>query len=169
MPKKILVVDDERHIVRLIQVNLERAEYEVVTAFDGKDALEKVDTENPDLVILDAVMPEMDGSEVLESLRRNPATRELPVIMVNQRAENNDLFLDEKGRLTTYGRMSQTEYAWIKPFNPTELISFVKRVFADQDSSEAYEVPAQPPAPTAPAQPVSRWRKMEEVWRKIGF
>ena len=52
MPKKILAVDDERHIVRLVQVNLERAGYEVVTAFDGKDALEKVEAERPDLVVL---------------------------------------------------------------------------------------------------------------------
>jgi DNA-binding response OmpR family regulator len=151
--KKILAVDDERHIVRLVQVWLERAGYEVVTAFSGKDALEK-----PDLVILDAVMPDMDGSEVLQSLRRNPATRELPVIMVNRSAANNDLFRDAEGRVQTYGRMSQTEYACIKPFNPTELISFVKRVFADQDSGEAY-ARVSPPSHDAPAQQVSWWMK----------
>ena len=75
MPKKILAVDDERHIVRLVQVNLERAGYEVVTAFDGKDALEKVASEQPDLVVLDVMMPYMDGFEVLQNLRKNQADR----------------------------------------------------------------------------------------------
>ena len=57
MPKKILAVDDEKHIVRLVQANLERAGYQVVTANDGKEALQKVAEENPDLVVLDVMMP----------------------------------------------------------------------------------------------------------------
>ena len=65
MPKKILAVDDERHIVRLVEVNLQRAGYEVVTAYDGREALEKVKSENPDLIVLDVMMPYMDGFEVL--------------------------------------------------------------------------------------------------------
>lgn len=88
MPKKILAVDDEKHIVRLVQVNLERQGYEVVTASDGKEALEKVEEENPDLVVLDVMMPYMDGFEVLQNLRRNPSTREIPVI---HRPPNNEL------------------------------------------------------------------------------
>ncbi|MCW3094970.1 MAG: Response regulator consisting of a CheY-like receiver domain and a winged-helix DNA-binding domain [Chthonomonadaceae bacterium] len=62
MAKKILVVDDERLRVRFVQVTLERAGYEVVTASDGKDALEKVDAEKPDLVILDSTLPDMAGA-----------------------------------------------------------------------------------------------------------
>jgi len=61
LAKKILAVDDERHIVRLIQVNLERAGYQVITAFDGTEGLKKVETEKPDLVVLDVMMPRMDG------------------------------------------------------------------------------------------------------------
>ena len=75
MPKKILAVDDERHIVRLVQVNLQRAGYEVVTAYDGKEALEKVASEQPDLIVLDVMMPYMDGFEVLQNLRKNMSTR----------------------------------------------------------------------------------------------
>ena len=82
MAKKILVVDDERFIVRMVQANLERAGYEVVTAVDGKDGLEKAELENPDLVVLDVMMPYMDGFEVMQNLRKNPATHELPVIMM---------------------------------------------------------------------------------------
>ncbi|MFQ3668200.1 MAG: response regulator, partial [Fimbriimonadaceae bacterium] len=70
-PLKIVVCDDERHIVRLIQVNLERQGYQVVTAFDGKEGLEKIKAEKPNLVVLDVMMPYMDGFEVLQNLRRN--------------------------------------------------------------------------------------------------
>ena len=74
MPLKVLVCDDERHIVRLIQVNLERQGYQVVTAFDGKEGLEKIRAEKPNLVVLDVMMPYMDGFEVLKNLRREPET-----------------------------------------------------------------------------------------------
>ena len=178
MAKKILVADDERHIVRFVQVNLERAGYEVVTTFDGKSALEKVETEKPDLVILDVMMPYMDGFVVLERLRRNPANRELPVIMLTCKAPDADVFR---------GWQNDVDCYLTKPFNPMELISFVKRIFANQEGSEtdpttsqppyvntvpsppSPDSPAQPSASAASAQPVSWRRKMEEVWRKIGF
>src|SRR3569833_1865849 len=89
---RVLVVDDERHIVRLAQVCLERDGYEVITAADGKEALEKVASTHPDLVILDVMMPYMDGFEVLQNLRKNPETRELPVIMLTAKAQDADVF-----------------------------------------------------------------------------
>ena len=131
MAKKILVVDDERHIVRLIQVNLERAGYEVVTAFDGKDALEKVAIEDPDLVVLDIMLPDMDGFEVLRNLRDNPSTLELPVIMMTAKASDADVFRNWHIRCEQYG----ISYL-VKPFNPAELISFVKRIFSAQDGAD---------------------------------
>ncbi len=127
MPKKILAVDDERHIVRLVQVNLERAGYEVVTAFDGKDALEKVASEQPDLVVLDVMMPYMDGFEVLQNLRKNPNTRDLPVIMLTAKAQDADVFR---------GWQSGVDCYLTKPFNPMELISFVKRIFKSLEGGE---------------------------------
>ena len=120
MPKKILAVDDERHIVRLVQVNLQRAGYDVVTAFDGKEALEKIKSENPDLVVLDVMMPYMDGFEVLQNLRKDPATRELPVIMLTAKAQDADVFR---------GWQSGVDCYLTKPFNPMELIAFVRRIF----------------------------------------
>ena len=124
MPKKILAVDDEKHIVRLVQVNLERAGYEVVTAFDGKEALDKVRDENPDLVVLDVMMPYMDGFEVLQTLRRNPETRDIPVIMLTAKAQDQDVFK---------GWQSGVDCYLTKPFNPMELLSFVKRIFDSID------------------------------------
>ena len=134
MPKKILAVDDERHIVRLVQVNLERAGYTVVTAFDGKEALEKVSSEQPDLVVLDVMMPYMDGFEVLQNLRKNPETRELPVIMLTAKAQDADVFR---------GWQSGVDCYLTKPFNPMELISFVKRIFKSMEGAEGdnrYEI-----------------------------
>lgn len=119
MPLKVLVCDDERHIVRLIQVNLEREGYKVVTAYDGKEGLEKVQSEKPDLMVLDVMMPYMDGFEVLKTLRRDAATADLPVIMLTAKAQDKDVF---EGY--TYG----ADMYLTKPFNPRELIAFVKRI-----------------------------------------
>jgi two-component system alkaline phosphatase synthesis response regulator PhoP len=125
--KKILVVDDERHIVRLIQVNLERQGYNVVTAHDGKEALEKVASERPDLVVLDVMMPYMDGFEVLRNLRRNPETAELPVIMLTAKAQDQDVFR---------GWQEGVDMYLTKPFNPQELLTFVKRIFRSRELGE---------------------------------
>ena len=127
MPRKILTVDDEKHIVRLIQVNLERHGYEVVTAYDGREALQKVDDERPDLVILDVMMPYMDGFEVLQNLKRNPATRDIPVIMLTAKAQDADVFK---------GWQSGVDCYLTKPFNPMELISFVQRIFKSLEQDD---------------------------------
>jgi two-component system, OmpR family, alkaline phosphatase synthesis response regulator PhoP len=119
MPLKILVCDDERHIVRLIQVNLERQGYTVVTAFDGKEGLEKIRAEKPNLVVLDVMMPYMDGFEVLKTLRREPETEALPVIMLTAKAQDKDVF---------EGYHYGADMYLTKPFNPMELVSFVKRI-----------------------------------------
>ena len=124
MAKKILAVDDEKHILRLVQVNLERQGFEVVTAGDGKEALEKVASEQPDLVVLDVMMPYMDGFEVLQTLRRNAATREIPVIMLTAKAQDADVFK---------GWQSGVDLYLTKPFKPMALMSFVKRIFSSLD------------------------------------
>ena len=123
MPKKILAVDDERHIVRLVEVNLARAGYLVVTAFDGREALQKVESEKPDLVVLDVMMPFMDGFEVLRNLKANPETAEIPVIMLTAKAQDADVFR---------GWQSGVDCYLTKPFNPMELLTFVKRIFDSQ-------------------------------------
>ncbi|MBE9566470.1 MAG: response regulator [Proteobacteria bacterium] len=124
---KILAVDDERHIVRLIQVNLERAGYQVITAFDGPEALKKVESDKPDLVVLDVMMPKMDGFEVLKRLQANPETRDIPVIMLTAKAQDADVFRGWSSGVSAY---------LTKPFNPLELITFVKRIFSGHDEYE---------------------------------
>ena len=119
MAKTILAVDDERNIVRLVQVNLERNGYRVITAFDGREALEKIAVERPDMVISDVMMPYMDGFELLRSLKRNQSTRDIPVILLTAKAMDADV---------TAGWQSGADCYLTKPFNPAELVAFVKRI-----------------------------------------
>ncbi|NLJ36667.1 MAG: response regulator [candidate division WS1 bacterium] len=141
MAKKILVVDDERHIVRLVEVNLARAGYEVVTAYDGVEALEKVEQEVPDMVVLDVMMPRMDGFEVLKNLQADAKYKDIPVIMLTAKAQDADIFKGWQSGVSSY---------LTKPFNPKELLVFVQRIFqsmedadgggADDDMSRVWDV-----------------------------
>lgn len=118
MSQKILVVDDETHIVRLCQVNLTRAGYQVVTARSGEEALEKIVIDKPDLVLLDLAMPKMDGSEVLANIRNDPLINDLPVIVLTAKPLHT---LPNNSPL-------RGEIYLEKPFNPIDLIALVKRM-----------------------------------------
>lgn len=134
MPKKILAVDDEKHIVRLVQINLEKEGFAVRTATNGREALEAVAQEQPDLIVMDVMMPEMDGFAALQHLKDNPATAGIPVIMLTAKAQDADVFK---------GWQSGADLYLTKPFNPMELITFVKRIFESQDETkgdDAYDI-----------------------------
>ena len=128
--KKILAVDDERHIVRLIQINLERNGYQVVTSFDGREALEMVASEQPDLVVADVMMPYMDGFELLRTLKKNAATRHIPVILLTAKAMDADV---------AAGWQSGADCYLTKPFNPNELVAFVRRILEYNDDNNDNE------------------------------
>ncbi len=127
MPHKILVVDDEPHIVRLASVVLERAGYQVVAAFDGKEALKQIEAEQPELVILDIMIPYVDGFEVLQTLRKNPSTHDLPVIMLTAKSQDADLF---------HAWQHGVECYLTKPFNPAELVHKVNECFHPPDNPQ---------------------------------
>lgn len=133
MAKKILAVDDEKHIVRLVQINLLKEGYEVVTATNGREALEAVAQQKPDLIVMDVMMPEMDGFEALQKLKENPASADIPVIMLTAKAQDADVFK---------GWQSGADLYLTKPFNPQELITFVKRIFESQSEGrdDAYDI-----------------------------
>jgi len=82
-PAKILIVDDEQDIVRLLSFALQAEGYQVVTALSGQEALKRVEQERPDIVVLDVMMPGMDGIEVCAELRSKPETAGLPIIMLS--------------------------------------------------------------------------------------
>jgi len=120
--KTVLVVDDEINLVRLVQVNLEKAGFAVISAGDGKEALAKIAKEKPDLIVLDVMMPELDGFSVLERLRGNAATVDLPVVMLTARAQDED---------QARGIFTGADVYLTKPFNPNELVAFVKRLLSE--------------------------------------
>lgn len=119
MAKRILAVDDEESIVRIIQVNLERAGYEVDTALNGASALTLILKNQYDLIISDVMMPEMDGMELLEHIRQSPDMINLPVILLTAQSSAHDV---------TRGYAQGTDLYLTKPFSPTELVTWVNRV-----------------------------------------
>ena len=119
--KQILAVDDEPGIARLIKVNLERAGYGVEIASDGAEAwaLIEKDPTRYDLILSDVMMPKKDGFELLSDIRSNPATANLPVILLTAKSQNQDI---------TQGYASGTDMYLTKPFSPMELLTWVDRV-----------------------------------------
>ena len=111
---KILVVDDEKLVVKGIKFNLEHDGYEVVTAFDGESAVALTSSEKPDLVILDLMMPKLDGLSALLRIREK---RNLPVIVLSAKSEDTDKILGLS--------MGADDYV-TKPFNPQELAARVR-------------------------------------------
>src|SRR5687767_3966231 len=117
--KKVLAVDDQPQIVRLIQVNLRKADVEVIPAYDGEEALEKLREHRPDLVILDVIMPKRDGFDVLRTIKADPETARTPVIMLTVKAQDADIF---------EGLKEGAELYLPKPFHPSDLVSMVRRI-----------------------------------------
>jgi diguanylate cyclase (GGDEF)-like protein len=117
MPETILVVDDDPDIARFVEVNLRSAGYDVSVASDGEEALDKASTLRPDLVLLDVMMPRIDGFEVAQRLRRNPQTSNTSIIMLTAKALSTDKVL---------GLTAGADDYIIKPFDPIELLARVK-------------------------------------------
>ncbi len=117
MSEVILVVDDDPDIARFVEVNLRSAGYEVHVAADGEEALEKAAQLRPDLVLLDVMMPRMDGFEVAQRLRRNPQTGGTSIIMLTAKALSTDKVL---------GLTAGADDYIVKPFDPIELLARVK-------------------------------------------
>ena len=124
---RILTVDDEEAIRALVRENLEIAGYEVIEAAEGREALQKVADERPDLIILDVKMPVADGWEVLRTLRADPETENLPVLMLT-------VLADDANVATGWG--IGADFYLTKPFKPQELVQVVGRLLADQHIEE---------------------------------
>jgi len=88
---KILVIDDERQMVEMLQMRLEANGYEVIAAYDGEEGLEKAKSESPDLIILDIMMPKMDGHEVCRLLKSDEQYEKIPIIMFSARTQQSDI------------------------------------------------------------------------------
>ncbi|HMJ67018.1 MAG TPA: response regulator transcription factor [Candidatus Binatia bacterium] len=127
MKQKILVVDDEPDAVELLEVNLEGAGYTVASAHDGEEALKKARMTLPDLIILDLMLPEVDGMEVCKILRRDQKTSHIPIIMLTAKAAEIDRVLGLE--------LGADDYV-TKPFSPRELVLRVKRLLRAGETEE---------------------------------
>jgi DNA-binding response OmpR family regulator len=130
-PPLILIVDDNRSLVNMIAGVLHKRDYEVITAFDGLEGLLKAQAEKPDLIVLDIVMPKLDGYEVCHRLQENPETKHIPVIMLTIKGQVDDPTLDER---TIEGRIQEQMAGFevgavdflTKPVKAGELIERIK-------------------------------------------
>lgn len=123
---KILIVDDEPDYITAIQCRLEWSHYDVITASNGQEGLEKVASEKPDLVLLDTNMPVMNGHEVLERLRQHPELKNIPVIMVTALCEAQDV-----AKASSYG---VADYV-AKPFDFSDLVEKIAKALESKVAS----------------------------------
>ncbi len=119
--KKILLVDDEEDVLRTVGFRLQSSGYDVVTASDGMEGLEKAHSEKPDLVILDLMLPKMDGYKVCAFLKKDTRYRKIPIIMFTAKAGD----LDKK-----LGLEVGADAYIMKPFEPPELVEAVEKLLA---------------------------------------
>ncbi|SDW96176.1 two-component system, OmpR family, alkaline phosphatase synthesis response regulator PhoP [Marininema mesophilum] len=135
MSKKVLVVDDEPSIIKLVQFNLEKEGFQVLVAADGEAALAKIKEDQPDLLILDLMLPKVDGLEVCKQVRAH--SHHLPILMLTAKTEEFDKVLGLE--------LGADDYM-TKPFSPRELTARVKAIFRrmealrqnDEDSSKQF-------------------------------
>ncbi len=133
MPGMIAIVEDEINIIELVKYNLEREGFSVISATDGKAGLEIVTNKLPDLVILDLMMPEMDGITVCKKLRANPETKAIPIIMLTAKSEEADRVLGLE--------MGADDYV-TKPFSPRELTARIRAVLRRSWNNDDTDEPA---------------------------
>jgi DNA-binding response OmpR family regulator len=114
MAKKILLIDDDVKILKLVEIRLKAYGFEVVSAASGTQGLEKAKSEGPDVILLDIMMPDMDGYEVMEKLKKDEDTKAIPVIMLTAKREIDDIVKSMSG----YGAVGYIS----KPFSAPELL-----------------------------------------------
>lgn len=125
--KYILCIEDEPEMIDLIRLILGRRGFEVVGAAGGKEGLEKVRQKPPDLVLLDLMMPDMDGWEVYQQMKADEKTKDVPVIVVTAKAQSIDKVLGL--------HIAKVDDYIAKPFSPQELLNSVDKVFGKKDVS----------------------------------
>ena len=127
MKPRILVVDDEIYIVHILDFSLGMEGYEVVTALDGEQALEKAQSEKPDLIVLDIMMPKLDGYETCKRLKADAATQDIPVILLSAKGRN----IDQKVGF----EVGADDYI-TKPFSPRKLVERINAILGNGSSQQ---------------------------------
>lgn len=119
MPTRVLVVEDDDVIRQLITVNLELEGFDVETATDGQEAIDRIAEIKPDVVTLDVMMPRLDGWETATRLRQNPDTAHIKVVLLSARAQDADIAHGERIGVDAY---------LTKPFDPEELVTIIRNL-----------------------------------------
>lgn len=128
MAKRVLVVDDHPPTVKLIETALHSEGFEVASAANGAECLLAIASHRPDLVVLDVIMPVMDGFQVLRVLRESPETKHLPVIILSIRSSDEDVLR---------GLSSGAEFYLTKPFRTSDVVAAAKRLLSISDTDDA--------------------------------
>jgi two-component system, OmpR family, phosphate regulon response regulator PhoB len=128
MPARILVADDEESVRQLLQIVLQHEGYEVVLAANGAEALLAAHHQSPDLILLDWMMPVLDGLSVLKQLRKDKATCHIPVLMLTARQSDSD---------TTTALVGGADVYLTKPFEPQVVLSLISRLLPDEKQTRA--------------------------------
>jgi two-component system alkaline phosphatase synthesis response regulator PhoP len=118
---KVLVVDDEANITQILEFSIASEGFEVITAQNGEEAIERARREQPDLIILDIMMPKIDGYEACRILKANPLTRNIPVVLLTAKGRDIDRRLGYE--------VGATDYI-VKPFSPNKLIERIQRLLS---------------------------------------
>ena len=122
MAKRILIVDDEVQLVEMVKMRLEAAGYEVISAYDGQDGFDKAKKNKPDLIILDLMLPKMDGYKICGLLKNDARYSKIPIIMFTARVQEEDVRLGKD--------LGAEEYV-TKPFDPKILLSKIKELIGE--------------------------------------
>ena len=128
--KKIVVVDDEIHILHVVSLKLRNGGYDVVTAQDGREGLETIQVEQPDVIITDYQMPHLSGLEMCRRLRQNRQTQDIPAILLTARGYT----LDEQSMSA-----AKITHCLHKPFSPREVLKLVDSLLMESAVSESRE------------------------------
>jgi CheY-like chemotaxis protein len=123
---RVLVVDDDAVIVRLLEVNFRLSGFEVETATSGEEAIRKAAELHPDVIVMDVMMPGLDGWAVTERLREDPGTAETPIVLLSARVRD-----DDRSRGYALGVVDYVN----KPFDPTDLVEVVRRHLPGAEAS----------------------------------
>ena len=126
--KKILLVEDEKDLVETVTLRLEAAGYEIIPAYDGREGLEKAKREKPDLIILDLMLPKMDGYKACGLLKADTRYNKIPVIMFTARAQESDKKMGQEAGADAY---------ITKPFEPEALLEKVRQLLKEQKNENA--------------------------------
>ena len=115
--RTVLVVDDDPGVIQILEVNLRHANFAVITGVNGAQALAKASRERPDLILLDVILPDMDGLDICRRLKESRPTSQIPVILISAKVESKDIIA---------GMAAGAEDYIAKPFSPSEVVALVE-------------------------------------------